>query len=233
MVESTKEPVYQEMDINKDIKQIVIDLETGVPSDEIESLCMDCKEQGITRFLYTKIPMFKEIILSSFHCEHCGNKNTEVQFGGKLAGQGVRYTYTVTDEQALNRSIVKSEYATIRIPELDFEIPPQTQKGSINTVEGFLARAADGLAELQEERRRYDPQIAAKLDEFIARLRQYQEGKVFPFTFELTDPAGNSFIQNVYAPKPDENLKELKYFRSAEEYQAMGYPIDQVSLMLE
>jgi zinc finger protein len=122
MVESTKEPAYQEMDPNKDIKQIVIDLENGVPSDEIESLCMDCKEQGITRFMYTKIPMFKEIILSSFHCEHCGNKNTEVQFGGKLAGQGVRYTYTVTDEQALNRSIVKSEYATIRIPELDFEI---------------------------------------------------------------------------------------------------------------
>jgi hypothetical protein len=30
----------------------------------------------------------------------------------------------------------------------------------------------------------------------------------------------------VYAPKPDENLKELKYFRSAEEYQAMGYPVD-------
>ena len=174
MVESTQKPENQEvMDVNKDIKQIVIDLENGVPSDEIESLCMECKEQGITRFMYTKIPMFKEIILSSFSCEHCGTKNTEVQFGGKLAGQGVRYTYTVTYEQALNRSIVKSEYATIRIPELDFEIPPQTQKGSINTVEGFLARAADGLAELQEERRRYDPQIAAKLDEFIANLRQY------------------------------------------------------------
>lgn len=87
---------------------------------------MECKEQGVTRFMYTKIPMFKEIILSSFNCEHCGNRNTEVQFGGKLAPQGVRYTYTVRDEQAMNRSIVKSEYATIRIPELDFEIPPQT-----------------------------------------------------------------------------------------------------------
>jgi len=87
MVESTQQPENQEvMDVNKDIKQIVIDLENGVPSDEIESLCMECKEQGITRFMYTKIPMFKEIILSSFHCEHCGTKNTEVQFGGKLAG---------------------------------------------------------------------------------------------------------------------------------------------------
>ena len=48
----------------------------------------------------------------------------------------------------MNRSIVKSEYATIRIPELDFEIPPQTQKGSINTVEGFLQKSVEGLSEL-------------------------------------------------------------------------------------
>lgn len=111
---------------NTDLKEIVLNLETGVPSDEIESLCMDCREQGITRFMYTKIPMFKEIILSSFACEHCGFKNTEVQFGGKLAEKGIKYKYTVTDAEAMNRSIVKSEFATIRIPELDFEIPPQT-----------------------------------------------------------------------------------------------------------
>lgn len=68
---------------------------------------------------------------------------------------------------------MKSEYATIRIPELDFEIPPQTQKGSINTVEGFIARSIIGLSELQEERRRFDPVIAAKIDEFLAKLQAY------------------------------------------------------------
>lgn len=146
MVDSTKPAPVE--DASKDIKEIVVDLEDGVPSDVIQSLCMECKEQGETKFMYTKIPMFKEIILSSFYCDHCGFKNTEVQFGGKLASQGCKYTYTISDAQALNRSIVKSEYAAIRIPELDFEIPPQTQKGSINTVEGFLARSIDGLSEL-------------------------------------------------------------------------------------
>ncbi len=68
---------------------------------------------------------------------------------------------------------MKSEYATIRIPELDFEIPPQTQKGSINTVEGFIARSIIGLSELQEERRRFDPAIAAKIDEFLDKLQAY------------------------------------------------------------
>ena len=76
--------------------------------------------------MYTKIPMFKEIILSSFACDHCGLKNSEVQFSGKLEDTGVSYKFEVTNETALNRSVVKSEFATIRIPELEFEIPPQT-----------------------------------------------------------------------------------------------------------
>ena len=150
--------------------------------------------------MYTKIPMFKEIILSSFSCEHCGNKNTEVQFGGKLEPMGVKYTQTVTEEAMLNRSCVKSEFATIKIPELGFEIPPITQKGSINTMEGFFANAIEGLSALQPERRKFDPATAAKIDEFIGKLIQYKDGKVFPFTFELIDPSGNSFIQNPNAP---------------------------------
>ena len=48
---------------------------------------------------------------------------------------------------------MKSENATIRIPELDLEIPPETQKGTINTVEGLFSKTVDGLQELQEERR--------------------------------------------------------------------------------
>jgi zinc finger protein len=75
-----------------------VNLDEGVPSDIIPSLCMECKEQGETRFMYTTIPMFKEVILSSFSCEHCGYKNTEVQFGGKLEKQGVIYDLTCTTE---------------------------------------------------------------------------------------------------------------------------------------
>jgi len=68
-----------------------------------------------------------------------------VQFGGKLADFGVRFTLKVLNSKDMNRSVVKSEYATIRIPELELEIPPETQKGSINTVEGFIAKTVEGL----------------------------------------------------------------------------------------
>ena len=89
---------------------------------------------------------------------------------------------------------MKSEFATIRIPEIDFEIPPQTQKGSIKTVEGFLLSTIEGIGELQPERRKFDPSTAAKIDEFLDKLKDMREGNSLPFTFEVEDPSGNSFV---------------------------------------
>lgn len=148
--EDADEPEYVEIAPDANLSEIFVNLSEGVPSDVIESLCMECKKNGQTRFMYTKIPMFKEIILSSFTCEDedCGFKNNEVQFGGKLADYGCKYNLAVINEDGLNRSVVKSEFATIRIPELDFEIPPQTQKGSIKTVEGYLLSTIEGLEEM-------------------------------------------------------------------------------------
>lgn len=47
--------------------------------DHIESLCMNCEEQGTTRLFLTRIPFFKEVVLMSFECPHCGYRNSEIQ----------------------------------------------------------------------------------------------------------------------------------------------------------
>lgn len=47
--------------------------------DEIAgSLCMACGGDGTTRMLTTKIPFFREVILSSFECDDCHWRNNEV-----------------------------------------------------------------------------------------------------------------------------------------------------------
>lgn len=47
--------------------------------DEIKnSLCMNCGGDGTTRMLTTKIPYFREVILSSFECDTCHWRNNEV-----------------------------------------------------------------------------------------------------------------------------------------------------------
>jgi zinc finger protein len=65
---------------------------------------------------------------------------------------------------------VKSEYASITVPELELEIPSRSQPGEITTVEGVLTRVRDGLMQEQQQRREEDPTRAVAIDEFCARI---------------------------------------------------------------
>ena len=82
--------------------------------------------------MLTKIPFYKEIILMSFECEHCGLKNNEIQSGEKIQEKGVVLRCLISAEADMNRQVIKSDYATVKIPELDFEIPPQSKRGGEN-----------------------------------------------------------------------------------------------------
>ena len=85
----------------------------------IESLCVNCEQNGTTTLLLTKIPFFREVILASFLCDHCGYRNNEVQFAGKLPDYGVSISFRVLSKQDINREIIKSEHLKIYFEEFD------------------------------------------------------------------------------------------------------------------
>ncbi|KAJ6926285.1 Zinc finger protein ZPR1 [Populus alba x Populus x berolinensis] len=217
-----------------DVRSVVEAISTAdnndidVPLYEVESLCMRCRENGTTRFLLTLIPHFRKILLSAFECPHCGERNNEVQFAGEIQPRGCCYSLDIPsgDQKILNRQVVKSESATIKIPELDFEIPPEAQRGSLSTIEGILVRAADELKALQEERKKVDPKTAEAIDQFLLKLRACAAGDS-SFKFILDDPAGNSFIENLFAPSPDPSLNIKFYERTPEQQVALGYQVGQ------
>ncbi|XP_066507299.1 zinc finger protein ZPR1 [Hoplias malabaricus] len=188
---------------------------------EIESLCMNCYQNGITRLLLTKIPFFREIIISSFSCPHCHWNNTEIQSAGRIQEQGVSYTLKIKSKQDMNREVVKTDSATTRIPELDFEIPAFTQKGSLSTIEGLLNRAVAGLQQDQPVRRATDPDVAGKIEQFIQRLNKLKDVEE-EFTLIIDDPSGNSFVENPFAPQKDQSLSVSFYKRSPEQNAALG-----------
>ncbi|XP_062271787.1 zinc finger protein ZPR1 [Scomber scombrus] len=188
---------------------------------EIESLCMYCYKNGTTRLLLTRIPFFKEIIVSSFSCDNCSWSNTEIQSAGRIQEQGVCYTLRVKTKQDLNREVVKADSATTRIPELDFEIPPFTQKGSLSTIEGLLDRAVAGLEQDQAVRRATNPEVAEKIDAFIQKLRKLKEMDD-EFTLVIEDPSGNSFVENPDAPQKDEALTVSTFKRSLQQDMQLG-----------
>jgi len=132
--------------IGESAEQAEVDLTLDNISIVPDSLCMACGGSGETRIMLTKIPLFREVLLSSFACPHCGERNTEVQFGGETQPKGCRMAVTCSSREDLDRQVVKSESCKVLVPDLELEIPAATQRGVVTTVEGVLTRAADELA---------------------------------------------------------------------------------------
>ena len=200
---------------------IVVNLSAENPVHEMTSICMECFREGATKLMLTKIPYFKEVIISSFDCENCGNSNNSVQPASGIADTGIKYTLNVTNENDLNRQVIKSEYATITIPDIELEIPPESQKGSSSTVEGFLSKTKEGILQQQDARRETYPEVAAQLDNFMTKIDDLLS-VCTPFTFILTDPSGNSFVENPRAPKEDPQLKSENYTRGKADEDLLG-----------
>ncbi|KAJ1340637.1 hypothetical protein BSLG_004731 [Batrachochytrium salamandrivorans] len=187
---------------------------------EIESYCVNCGDNGTTRLLLTVIPHFREVVLMAFECPHCFFRNNEIQSATSLAEKGIHQVLQVDGKIDMSRQIVKSEYATVRFEELDFEIP--AQKGVLTTVEGLLQCAIEGLEQNQEIRKISDPDTYSKILAVITTMNTYI-GFTAGFTMTLDDPSGNSYIENPEAPKPDAHLQTTHYKRTREQIEAMGY----------
>ena len=41
--------------------------------------------------------MFRDVIVISFHCPHCGNSNNEIQESSPIQPEGVEYTVTISE----------------------------------------------------------------------------------------------------------------------------------------
>ncbi|KAJ5808650.1 zinc finger protein ZPR1 [Penicillium riverlandense] len=69
------------------------DDDTGVM--QVESLCMNCHENGTTRLLLPRVPFFRDIILESFECPHCFFKDNSLKSAGQIQELGSKYTLEV------------------------------------------------------------------------------------------------------------------------------------------
>ncbi|KAG0696510.1 Zinc finger protein ZPR1 [Chionoecetes opilio] len=118
----------------------------------------------------TRIPHYKEVVVSSFDCEHCGNKNTTCQMG-RWQDKGVVSQLQVRDATDLNRQVVKSDAASVSVPELELEIPANGEKGEVTTVEGVLRRTMEGLGQDQATRRLEHPDTALRIEHFIEDIQ--------------------------------------------------------------
>ncbi|KAJ7581266.1 ZPR1 zinc-finger domain-containing protein [Mycena floridula] len=199
---------------------------------------MECGEQGVTRLLLTSIPYFREVVVMSFRCQHCGATNNEIQSAGDIRPEGTLYTARILARSDLDRQIVRSPTCEIVLPEYDLTLPP-CARGQLTTVEGLIRDIVADLSMDQPLRRIQDVDSYNKIQSLVDKLKEIladeededevQVGKASEkehipmpsFTLKLDDPSGNSFIEFI------ENMADPKwnmrtYARSLEQNIQLG-----------
>eukprot|EP00549_Striatella_unipunctata_P025628 CAMPEP_0118700066 /NCGR_PEP_ID=MMETSP0800-20121206/16325_1 /TAXON_ID=210618 ORGANISM="Striatella unipunctata, Strain CCMP2910" /NCGR_SAMPLE_ID=MMETSP0800 /ASSEMBLY_ACC=CAM_ASM_000638 /LENGTH=531 /DNA_ID=CAMNT_0006600507 /DNA_START=304 /DNA_END=1899 /DNA_ORIENTATION=- len=172
--------------------------------------CPTCYRPAETNMCMTDIPHFKEVIIMSLLCEHCGYKSNEIKGGGAIPEYGSRIILTVNNSDDLGREVLKSDTAGVQIPELDMELDEGGLNGMYTSVEGLMNKLHDKLTEANpfgsgdsatKQHLSNDGGAFSKPSEtylryqaFLQKLKNMADGKTFPFTLILSDPLGNSFV---------------------------------------
>ncbi|KAJ5756702.1 zinc finger protein ZPR1 [Penicillium manginii] len=193
----------------KNIGEIV---EKGEGDDEelgpmsVESLCMNCHDNGVTRLLLIRIPYFRDVILESFECEHCHFTNNSIKAAGQIQTQGAKYTLEVESLDDMQR-----------------QLPPR--EGTLTNVEGAIQRVHEGLSNDQPARKEQAPELYEALQPLVDRLKSFLDGTGFPFTISLDDPTGNSWIAPNTLDRGNKYRTKL-YYRTHEQNEELGISAD-------
>ena len=155
-----------------------------------------------------KIPYFGEIMESILICDSCGYRSTDIICLEQK--EPTRYIIEVKDK-TLNARVVKSQSATIRIPELGLKVEPGPRStGYISNIEGVVerfetaVRTAINLFEEEESRE--------KASEILEMLQEVRKGER-SVTVILEDPFGQSFLGHPEAVKEELSEEEIKNLR--------------------
>lgn len=155
----------------------------------------------------------------SFSCDHCGFENTDVQSAGQIQERGAKYTLTVTHIDDMERQIVKSDIAVLRLETLDIEVP--AGRGRLTNVEGVVCDILKDLETGQRQRKKDHPDLWQKIDDLVQPLLKMALNQNFPFKITLDDPSGNSWIEPSSKDKAGKYQKS-EYPRTLEQNAALG-----------
>jgi zinc finger protein len=191
--------------------------------------CPGCTKSCVTHMKMVEIPHFKQVVIMSTVCDHCGYRSNEVKTGGEVPEKGKKITLKVEGPTDLARDILKSESCALECPELNLSVNPGTLGGRFTTVEGLLTQVRDDLHQqifdvgdvsgaggdsLPSEAKQTWKSFFDGLNEAIKGERK--------FTVVLKDPLASSYVQNLYLPDSDPQIETEEYERTTEEEEDLG-----------
>jgi zinc finger protein len=127
------------------------------------------------------------LIMSTF-CTSCGYRHNDVILVDQK--DPVKITFVASGEEDLKVRVIRSSYASIRIPEIGVSIDPVTSGESfVSNVEGLLFRVINIMSQLLRDSPENREEILERL-KMIGRMRNGLER----ITIIIEDPTGNSAI---------------------------------------
>jgi zinc finger protein len=118
----------------------------------------------------TRIPFYKELVISSFDCPHCNYKNNQLDPASEIKPQGVRISLNIENKEDLDRYVITTDYTSVQVLDLDFEIPPMSQRSQVTTVEGIITKTISNLSEQKKVLDLTHPELASKMEVVINGL---------------------------------------------------------------
>lgn len=172
--------------------------------------CPICKETKCLEVTTKteKIPYFGEVMQSNLLCQKCGYKFSDsICIDQK---EPVMYSIDINKE-TLNTRVVKSQSATLSIPEIGLKVEPGPQsQGYVSNIEGVLDRfkkaVETALSWAEDDQTKEN---ALKILEDVERVRKGEKSVLMV----LEDPFGHSMILDEKADHrrlTEEEIKNLK-----------------------
>jgi len=156
-----------------------------------------------------EIPYFGDVMESTLICHECGYRYSDVLCLDH--GDPMRYSVDVESE-TLNARVVKSQSATISIPELGLKVEPGPRSTAyISNIEGVIGRfqtAVKMALKLFDDEKSQDRSLS--LLEDLKRVRN-GEKKVKVI---VEDPMGQSFIAHPKVSKRKLTAEEIKKLKT-------------------
>lgn len=172
--------------------------------------CPACSVEGKAKSIMKEleIPHFGKVLETSIQCPVCGFKHSDII--ALEQNEPAKYVLEI-NKNTLTVRVVRSQSATVSIPELGVKVEPGPKsEGYVTNVEGILNRFEDAVKKALNLFDDEPSQINGK--NTLNRIQELKKGNGTA-TLIILDPFGQSKIVSDSAEIieiPEEELKELK-----------------------
>ena len=181
--------------------------EETTESNEMIIKCPVCAVDGVATSIMKEIeiPHFGKVLETTIQCEKCGFKHSDVI--ALEHNDPAKYSLKITKE-TLSVRVVRSQSATVTIPELGVKVEPGPKsEGYVTNVEGILTRFEGAIKKALQL---FESQKNAK--NTLAEIHELIKGNETA-TLIIDDPFGQSNIVSddvEITEIPEKELKNLK-----------------------